>query len=486
MSTRTLSINPWAPPLALVAIAIVVVLTAGIPDAFALLLASVSAIIALIGAISSASHGLRPASVAFYVFWFSWLGVGPIVQLTLQRVSWGDTVALTDRPAVHGALLLTVLGVAAFWVGSKFADQRHAPSVFATEASSDVRPKAAVRGRVVVLLAVALLALSPFAIRVFGFATYFSSRNERALALRESGNTLDALGGAQFAMFTALPIALAVSTMLLSLYQIQSSWNGISQARMQHLITFTIGLAGCIVFANPLSQTRFIALTAFGTLAVALFRPRSRGAAVIFVAAAFFAALIVYPLATFFRGGTAQSAADLTAATFTGNDFDGFQQVINTIHYVDANGFTFGIQLLSAALFFIPRSMWAAKADPASIDVATHAGYAFTNLSMPIHAELYMQFGVVGVAAGMLALGYFTSRVDAAWMSGSGAKLGYFAPYLAMVMFGLLRGPLGSLVPIYMPTFIVLAIGIAARPRGRSVDSGIRPGAARHEVLPRR
>lgn len=450
-----MKVNPWAPPLTLLAIAVLVVLTWNIPDSFALLLAAVSAGVALMGAVQSVTRGLRPVAAAFYIFWFSWMGVGPIAQLTIGQVAWGDTSVLSHRPAVYGALLLGVLAIGAFWVGGQVAQARKHKPLRAAPGR--------IRGWVILVLAAMLLAVAPLAFRIFGLSTYFSSRNERSQVLRETGNTLDALGGPQFALFTALPIALGVAITLLSLYQMQLAWRGFRAINVVHLTTLLFGLAAITVFANPLSQTRFIALTAFGSLIIAVLRPTSTRAGLVFLTVGIIGTIVVYPLANYFRGASARDALDLTAQTFTSVDFDGFQQVMNTINYVDAHGFTWGLQLASAALFFVPRALWTGKADPASIDIASDAGYLFTNLSLPVHAELYLQFGAVGVGIGMFGLGFFASRADTAWLERPFSKFAMFVPYLTMVMFGILRGPFGAQVPIYMPVLIILAFAITTK-----------------------
>jgi hypothetical protein len=45
--------------------------------------------------------------------------------------------------------------------------------------------------------------------------------------------------------------------------------------------------------------------------------------------------------------------------------------------------------------------VWPGKAVPASIPVTEDQGYTFTNLSLPLPGELYLEFGVFGAAAAM-------------------------------------------------------------------------------------
>lgn len=455
----TLHINRWVPPLAVASLAVVVYITAGINDAMSLALASLNALVALSGVLQSASHGLRPVAAAFYIFWFAWLGIGPIAQLTLGREAWGDTSILVRNERLYAALWLTVLAVVFFWVGERFGRSRATAPVQLGE-------PAVVRPIAVPLLIVLLAVVGPIAVRVVGFSNYFSSRSARSNALSDSGNSFAEIGGPLHALYVIFPMTLSVAILLLSVYQMRESWHGVAGIRPSHLVGLIVGLAGVGVFANPLSQSRFVALTAFGSLLIALLRPRSSKAGALFVALGLILSVLVYPLANALRY-TNSTLRDITAVTYTSPDFDGFQQIVNTVTYVERHGYTWGNEVLSAVLFFVPRSLWEGKAASAGAAIARDAGYAFTNLSLPVHAELYLQFGLAGVGLGMIALGYFASRLDDAWLSDPRSKSAMIAPYMAVAMFGVLRGPLSAQVPVYLPVLIILAVSIrSGRRRG--------------------
>ncbi len=469
-------INPWALPLVLLGAAVVALLVRDLSDPAALALAGLSAVIALTGAIQSAAHGLRPAAAAFYVFWFAWLGVGPIAQLTLGRVAWNDTRALADPAAVRLALALTALAIAFFAIGDLAT--RAWPRRPAPESRASIRPA------VHMLIVVALAAVGLNTMRMLGLDSFFGTRSQRAGALDAAGGSLSDAGGVVYALYTVLPAGLAIAATLLGVYRLQQSWLGLARAKMTELALLAVGAIGLLVFANPLSQTRFIALLAFGSLAIAVIRPRSPRAGLVFLAAGATATLLVYPLANIFRRGSLSSAG-LAADTFVSPDFDGFQQVVNTLSYVQTHGLAAGHHLVSALLFFVPRSIWPDKATIASSEIATHAGYRFTNLSLPVHAELYLQFGFVGLAAGMVLLGMLAARVDSAWLHAPFSKWALLAPIVAMAMFGVLRGPLGAQVPAYLPAILMLLVairsGARSAPREPAFRSG-RPAAARQQA----
>jgi hypothetical protein len=334
------------------------------------------------------------------------------------------------------------------------------------------------------VLLLGLLAVTPHAISTNGgIATYFTSRSDRGRTLADAGASLSSVGGFDYALVTALPVALAVAASILALVRIQSSWRGTAHVQVLDAVALAIGLVGVIVFANPLSNTRFIGVTGFGALLILLLRPRSHRAGWTYAVLGLLGTLVLYPLASYFRGNdTGTPRIDVT--TFASPDFDGFQQVINTITYVQDLGITWGVHLASAAAYFVPRSIWHAKAIPASLDVAAHANYSFVNLSLPVHAEFFLEFSWPGLVIGMLLLGAFTGAADAAWLRRPGSKLALFVPYLSLAMLGLIRGPFGAQVPVYLTVLLFLFIGLRRRPPGNAESSEHNSGIRHRLVQP--
>ena len=93
-------------------------------------------------------------------------------------------------------------------------------------------------------------------------------------------------------------------------------------------------------------------------------------------------------------------------------DFDAFAQIVNTVELVATEGVTWGYQALGVILFWVPSSFWNSKPLDSGIVIANFKGYDFTNLSAPLWSEFYLNFGWVGVAIGMLLVGYVARRLD--------------------------------------------------------------------------
>jgi hypothetical protein len=55
-------------------------------------------------------------------------------------------------------------------------------------------------------------------------------------------------------------------------------------------------------------------------------------------------------------------------------------------------------------------------------------------------------------------VGRLWRRLDADWLSGDGRPL-ILVPFLAVAQFGIIRGPMGSLAPIWITTSVLLLLG---------------------------
>jgi hypothetical protein len=84
-------------------------------------------------------------------------------------------------------------------------------------------------------------------------------------------------------------------------------------------------------------------------------------------------------------------------------NYDSWANIYTSIELVRVHGLQWGHQLLGSLLFFVPSSIWNTKPLASGIFLADYliANYSmwFTNLSAPLIAEGYLDFGVIGVVA---------------------------------------------------------------------------------------
>ncbi len=123
------------------------------------------------------------------------------------------------------------------------------------------------------------------------------------------------------------------------------------------------------------------------------------------------------------------------------------------------------------------------KAFPASQDVASFRGYEFTNLSLPINAELYVEFGVIPMILIVLVGAIFLGRLDNRWQLSAGSRGAAMVPVLAMAILGMLRGPLGAQGPVYLT---IIGLVLLALRRDATTGEGLgRPSSPSEQPIPR-
>lgn len=461
-------------PSVLIVVAVSVVLSAQIPSPSLAFLSALNLIASGIGIVASTVSGLRPVSLVYFCFSFAWLGVAPVFQVATGLIAWRDTNALGDEGRVATALAMNLLALIGFTLGSLVARARERAKTAKLDAPLAL-PNARVRRSALPLASWGMLILTPVAIQANGgFSSLFSSRLDLAQTRSSLGTGFSDLGGPVYALTRILPGALAICVTILAIVEIRRNWRGVGHIRGGHFVSLLIGVGGLVLFANPWTNSRFTAAAAFGAVLLVLLRPTSRVAATFVASLLLFATLLIYPLANSFRyGDETQYRTGFSA--FLGPDFDGFQQVINTLTYVESQGFTYGNHVLSGIFFFIPRSVWPGKAEPASFAIAENAGYAFTNLSLPVHAEFYLELGWIGVALGMGLLGFAAATLDAGWLANPASVSGIVAAYASVAMLGIIRGPIGAQVPVWGAVVLILLISL----RRDTAEPPTRDGASR-------
>lgn len=150
--------------------------------------------------------------------------------------------------------------------------------------------------------------------------------------------------------------------------------------------------------------------------------------------------------------------------------YDAWSMINATVDYSDREGVTMGRQFLGAALFFFPRQLWNDKPIGSGSLVAQEFiynvyGFDFFNLSSPLVAEGYINFGFFGVVLFAFILGRLF-----VWSYKNLQANRYdflFIIYTSFYMFFLLRGDLqnglayfvGPMVPYMIIRVLLLKKG---------------------------
>jgi hypothetical protein len=145
-------------------------------------------------------------------------------------------------------------------------------------------------------------------------------------------------------------------------------------------------------------------------------------------------------------------------------NYDSWANIYTAIEIAGAHGVQWGHQLLGSLLFFVPSSLWSTKPLATGIFLADYliANYSmwFTNLSAPLIAEGYLDFGLVGVILYAGAAAFVVTLLNKIALRGS--KWVYYpsAIYGGVFLMIVLRGSL--MIALGFATAALLAFVVAS------------------------
>lgn len=159
-----------------------------------------------------------------------------------------------------------------------------------------------------------------------------------------------------------------------------------------------------IIIYFPLNGTisRYLLFGTYLMIIASLFEKCKRKSLILL--ATFLGFYFIFPAFNFFKTHTILEIEQFSLGGFDADfiDYDAYQMFLTAIRYVKDEGITYGMNILSAILCFIPRQIFIYKSLPSGQMIAEARGYAFTNLSCPLFAEFYLAgkslFIVVGTA----------------------------------------------------------------------------------------
>lgn len=97
---------------------------------------------------------------------------------------------------------------------------------------------------------------------------------------------------------------------------------------------------------------------------------------------------------------------------FNSVDYDAFTLLAKTGTFIQNYGLQMGNQIRSGIFFFVPRFILNIKGDSSGQVIAVSNGLSYTNLSEPIMAEGYIDFGYVGVILYAIICALVCKKID--------------------------------------------------------------------------
>ncbi|MGP3974964.1 hypothetical protein ACTWQF_13340 [Streptomyces sp. 8N114] len=389
---------------------------------------------------------------AFWLFCYIAMGIAPLAQTVLDST---PTPVVGPRSDTVLASALVLVGIVAFDVGALLA--RHRPPL-RSRMHDRHRPAATVHPwRLYVLCVLALAGSGLLTAELGGPGVFFSNRQEISESIEGAAGAAGAeaasqAGSAFLRGFGTVPALLALLFL--------TRWLVVSRAARRRPLVPVLWLAMLalnVVVNNPVSNPRYWFLTVLFSLLFTAF-PRSPVMYRAALATGVAVALVVFPFADRFRyeEGTdrPQQSTGSILEPLTMKDYDQTGMLANTVTFVGSGeGHSYGRQLAGTTLFFVPRSVWTGKPHDPGTRVGEWMGMPYPNLSSPLWAELWLDFGPLGMALGFAAVGYGAARADRRYArharrtaqespAGPGSVAAVTVPLVAGYSFILLRGSL--------------------------------------------
>ncbi|PRY82458.1 O-antigen polymerase [Alkalibacterium olivapovliticus] len=169
------------------------------------------------------------------------------------------------------------------------------------------------------------------------------------------------------------------------------------------------------ILNNPVTLSRFLIGAIYMGLLISLFNIsifKGKRFDILLI----FSIVIIFPLMYALKFYTLEQMFSpeytLEINNYNSVDFDAFQMIGRTIRFVETYGYQYGRQLRSVLFFFMPRDILDIKGIPSGQLVATIQNVSYTNLSSPIVAEGFIDFGIVGVILYSFVCGKITKFFD--------------------------------------------------------------------------
>jgi len=351
------------------------------------------------------------------IFW----SIAPLFQYVNNRYPW--SIEITDEQALIANIFILFFMLTHNITYKIFSNQNH------TSSSFPIQKFKINNSGIFILLFLQLAIFLFYFIRVGGIVLLRGEPIEAVAGFRAMRLIIERV----FRSFTAF------STILILL-------NYKNNKKTLELYYCCISVTLMILTNFPFAIQRFAA-GAFYIGLIFVIKPYFKNRALLYIGLIFLF-LIIYPIVGYFRNleafGDHNIAIINTDEFFSGN-FDNYSTLNMAMTHVSDHGITYGRQLLGALLFFVPRAFWPNKPIGSGAYVASVKDWEFTNISMPIIGEGYINFGIIGIFLFAVLLAYFVAKFDYKFYQYG--KLNFYKiyyPILLGMIFFILRGDLLS------------------------------------------
>ena len=390
---------------------------------------------------------VRPVAGVFWMFVYICLGVVPLAQL-----STGASTILAvqvDDATLQATTAITLLGCISFDLAYHLR----------LAARAGAAPGATLRSMdtLRIFAGIAVLGGLVYVAQVGGISVFFASRQEAGQALDQVSPDSGQAARAIISAFGSVACLVGLIFYIHAVRMLRSSLNLLDSALMVALVGLNV------IVNNPISNSRYWTLAVLFGLIMPLIGARKSFFNLAIIGGVV-AAIFLFPLSDITRRAAGTGGATLQSDSvwrmISTKDYDQFSMLANTLGFTRDEGFTWGNQFLGALLFWVPRVLWPTKPLDSGVEVGLWMNSANVNLSSPLWAEAWINFGVAGVIVTFAVLGLLSRKLDSGFGAGalSAGSVGYLGVSIfSGYMFILLRGSLLQ----SMGRLMILALAIA-------------------------
>lgn len=351
------------------------------------------------------SGGVRPALLIVLAFSYTWFGVAALLQTSAGYYPvaslFGVYLEADSTLTLGWATILT--GIAATVGGYHLRVQTPRRAVF--DRVIDLRRTEIVGwlGLGVSLMATALLG---------GHQRLFERRDAFEEMLGVNSDSLVGTGILSSGLRVA-PLIPCLALIAVFTWRFGAKMSRRQDKRLR-VLTGAL-LVQTVLVSNPVSSPRVWFAVAIGSLAMARTPMNSFRRQALFGTLLIVGLVVVLPYLDAYRRVNAVDFESESIATSlaTSADYGMYAQVLMGSVIVARDGHSMGRQILSAALFFIPRSVWTDKAVDTGDHIADGLGLPDRlNPSSPLWVEFLIDGGLLAVLVGSAAFGFLLANGD--------------------------------------------------------------------------
>ena len=388
----------------------------------------------------------------YWYFQFVFMSIAPLCQSLSGYYPWGVHIEESD---IEAAICLVVLWNLIYMAAYRRNKRRISAGLVGRRVSAFVLAYRDYSG---------MFMFGTFAFSVIGFMLLVKMIGFYNLFFR-SENMLDIENST--INFIVRKFLTALPAMVCAMYILTSKKKKSILTKIGIIIT----LAFAICSNFPTSTTRYWMGTIFIGIVLVAFVSRKESRIVDY--GIVFGLLVAFPLFYMFKTltitdlfmGNVQFSG--IVKSFNTVDFDAFALVARAVRYVRENGITWGNQLLNIVLFFVPRSIWTSKPITTNVLIASAQNQTFTNLSCPLAAEGYVDFGIVGVVLYCIIYAKLNRALDDMYwkysQDGQINIINMLYPFLCVITLYINRGPLQpafiQTIALILPLIVINLFG---------------------------